>query len=296
MLRYILRQRRRLAFAGFFMALAITVGATQLGIAKGFGDGYYGMLFIVTAAIIIGLGTALVLLVALPILPDWRHLGELIAVMLFIEMSLAIPFPDYFGAYAPSALSGVLWFAVFVIVYSLTYGTWLDRFPMWLGWNSKRSVVLPQTAAELWPMLMPGFGTVEQHWDRLLADCEPIPDEENSFDLQYAHGHGLFTHVTIHYLEVEPNMRAKYYFQGEVDEANKSLSEGTYEVVLEDQEKGGCKVTIKETRSALLPRFGLNLWFDDYLGDYTDHLRAAMTGKRDWSLAGRYRRKAVSLS
>lgn len=50
---------------------------------------------------------------------------------------------------------------------------------------------------------------------------------------------------------------------------------------------------------ALVYGGGMNrfrIWIDDSLGDQADHLRARHLGKRDWSQAGRWRRKIGLLS
>jgi hypothetical protein len=76
---------------------------------------------------------------------------------------------------------------------------------------------------------------------------------------------------------------------GDVNPANRSMTEGTWSVTFSPLEKGpGTRVTIEMHRPSMLPRLALQSWMDDEVGDICDHLSARETRRRDWSMKGRY--------
>lgn len=93
------------------------------------------------------------------------------------------------------------------------------------------------------------------------------------------------------FLDKEAPRHALYHHVGEVDPKNRSLVEGICTVQIDPLQTGGSRVTLSLSRNLMLHRQALAIWFDDHLGDQTDHLRARHHGKRDWSFTGRYRRK-----
>lgn len=55
-------------------------------------------------------------------------------------------------------------------------------------------------------------------------------------------------------------------------------------------------IKVTRTRCATLLREGLLKWFDGAFGDQLDHMRAKWNSSWDWSLTGKFRRLATSLS
>lgn len=289
MFRFIYRQKRRTLFGAFFAALTVLVFIfDNWGSIYGGPFGTFGWVIALATALIVAVVAVVVFSLYALLFPTWRSIIEMLSFAIFMETILSITFPNLAADYWFSPFLG---FALFMFIYSITYGTLLDRFPMWLAWETRRSFKSPKTASEIWSELLPGKGPLEQHWDSSLHDIIADPDDPDSFELKYTHGHGFYEQMTITYLEEEPFSHCKYYFAGDVDPRNSNLVDGTFQVDIEQIPEGGCKVTLTQSRKALLPRLGLALWFDDYMGGEVDFLYARHNGKRDWSLPGKYRRK-----
>lgn len=291
MFRRIYRQRRRLLGAAFFMALATYATLSRHpDILEGVGAAWvipatFAITGIVAGLIFACLGALIVL-----IIPDWRGLIEMLAVTFFADAMLAFVLPDYFGVDSAGEWGAVTWFILYYLLWSMIFGRTLDRFRFWLGYKATRSYVSPLPPEEIWNRRVLGQGPISEHYDPLLVEAVPDPEDENSFDVTYRHGGGIFAHETITYTQMTPGKLARCYFQGEVDPSNRSMTEGVWEVQLESAKKGGTKVILSEHRPAMLPRDALALWLDDHLGDSADRQRAKDHEKRDWSLSGRYRR------
>lgn len=294
MLRFIYRQKRRTLFGAFFVALTVLVfifdnwGSISTGPFGGF-----GWLVALLTALVVAIIAVIFFSLFILVFPNWRQLIELFSFIVFIEIILGVAIP---GIYSDYWFSPILMFATFMGIYSITYGTALDRFPMWVAWETSRSFKSPKTAQEIWCELLPGKGPLEQHWDTSLHDISADPDDPDTFELRYTHGHSLYEQMTITYLEEDPFSHCKYYFAGDVDPKNSNLVDGTFQIDIAPLDNGGCKVTLTQSRKSLLPRLGLALWFDDYTGGEADFLYAKHNGKRDWSLPGKYRRKVRQLA
>lgn len=290
MLRFLYRQRRRLLFTSFFTTLALMMFVVHyfwefggMGLALWIELASLAMTALVVAVCACAMTAVLILL-----FPNWRTMAELFGVILFANLSLQLAFPtlEYIpviGFVAPFALS----FALF----ALMYGEVMDRFRIWVDHRSSRSFISPKSAEELWVELVPGEAALETHWDSLLCALEPDPDDPDTYDARYALGASVFEHQTMTMLERDAPHYAKYHHVGDVNPANRSLVEGTFSIRIEPRDKGGCKVTLEGARNLLLLRIALLMWFDDSIGDQTDHLRARHLGRRDWSHTGRFRRK-----
>lgn len=295
MFRYLYRQRRRLLFAAFFAILMTVMFLVQNRDAFAERMDGRAALIIALAALAVGLATLLIGALFITVFPRWRYLLELMAISLFLQAVLAQIAPDQFGFGASGIVPALLPLATTMLTWTLMYGQLLDRFPMWVRWSTRRHYASPRSKEDMWHSLVPGKAPPDAHWDPLLQDLKPTPEEPDSVDVLYAHGHSLFEHQTITYLVDQPFTHCRYYFQGEVNPANRDLTDGIHDIQIAPQATG-CRVTITHTRNALLPRIGLQMWFDDIIGDQCDYLRSRDRGARDWSVTGKYRRNVLRLS
>ncbi|MEM7521629.1 MAG: hypothetical protein AAF307_11390 [Pseudomonadota bacterium] len=290
MFRLLYRQRRRILFTAFFTTMALMLFVVQTYWAAAVGDfpawiSYTSLaLTSLIVAICVGLLTALLILV----FPNWRMIAELFALTLFVNVTLDMLFPSLFET---TYIGGFLQLAVYFALFALMYGEVMDRFRIWVDHHSTRSFNSPKPADELWAELVPGEAALDTHWDSLLCALEPDAEEDGAYDARYALGASVFEHQTMTILEKDAPHYAKYHHVGDVNPNNRNLVEGTFAIRITPLEKGGCKVTLEGRRSLLLLRVALLMWFDDYLGDQTDHIRARHLGRRDWSETGRFRRK-----
>ncbi|MDA5094333.1 hypothetical protein O2N63_09550 [Aliiroseovarius sp. KMU-50] len=283
-------------FGGFFVFLTVGVFLNQNNAYFDVGIPQITYLTIFLTSLIVGIIYMLLGAVYITAFRRWRQLVEMIPLIFFTNSMLGIVFPTFVGFEAEGITSSIIYFATCMFLYSLIYGTLLDRFPMFLSWETKARFSSARDAKNIFKELVPGVAPVEQHWDKLLHEVTPDPDDQDSLELTYTHGHSLYQHQTITFLEFEPNRHAKYYFVGDVDPKNRSLTEGTYTVDITPREAGGCDVYIKEMHTALLPRVGIIMWFDDLVGDSADHIVSIHKGKRDWSISGLYRQTVLPLS
>ena len=296
MFRLIYRQRRRLLFGGFFGTLGMMMMAVHLN--GGMASYPFEEWIFVAAFIVVSLIVALVIMctaaLLILVLPNWRLLIELFTINIFAYATIRIAVP---GVFDIPYLGAILPFALYMMLFSLIYGEFSDRFRLFVDHREVRRFKSPRTAEALWAELVPDAGSLEEHWDILLRDLEPEEDDPDSLQAKYTHGGSLFELQTMTFLEKQEPTHAKYHHFGEVDPKNRSLVEGTYEIQispLEDEE--GCLVTLISHRNSMLLRTALMNWFDDELGDRTDHLRAQHFDRRDWSMTGRYRRKVLKFA
>ncbi|MEW9918639.1 hypothetical protein AB2B41_03420 [Marimonas sp. MJW-29] len=290
MFRLIYRQRRRLLFGTFFVTMALILMALDFGGAEIIGP--YPTWIMLTAvgltSLLVALGVLLTGILIILLMPNWRSMIELFALIFFVNAVLGILAPSvydipYFGGFMPLFLT--------IAIFSLVYGEALDRFRLWVDYDATRSFVSPKAPEELWAELVPCEAPVEGHWDSLLYRLEPDPEDADTLQAQYTHGGSCYEHQTMTFLEKEAPHIARYHHVGEVDPKNRSLVEGIYEVRITPREGGGSTVTFLTRRNLMLHRQALAMWFDDHLGDQADHLRARHMGRADWSQTGRYRRK-----
>ena len=295
MFRCVLRQRRRILFGIYFLFLGMVIyGSNNPDELEMFREGrlWEPIVASILTALIVTTGVAMYV----TIFHKWRTIVEILSLFLFVDILLSTVLPNFYGYCGEYWFSGFLPFAVFMLIFSVTYGSILDRFPMWIDYKSTRSFKSPKTAEDLWHELLPGKSPANEHYDTLLHDIEEDPDEEDSYDVRYTHGSGFYEHKNITYLEQRPFSYAKFYYAHDVDPKTSNLVDGTFEIEIEPLKKGGCKVTLTDTRKSILPRLGLQMWFDDTLGSITDMIYAKHKGKRDWSTEGRYRRSVKKLA
>ncbi|KIN66388.1 hypothetical protein Z946_400 [Sulfitobacter noctilucicola] len=295
MLRLIYRQRRRLIFTSFFTTLALMMITIRWFWLPGAVEGphWIELIALFLTALIVFVCTFAVAALVVLLVPGWRTMCELLALIFFANTSLSLLFPSilelpYVGAFIPIGVCfGIL---------ALVYGEVLDRFRIWVDHRTRRSFISPKSAGDLWLELVPGAAPLETHWDSLLCALEPDPDDSDSYEARYALGASVFEHQTMTILEKDAPHHAKYHHVGDVNPKNRSLVEGTFEIWITPLDKGGCKVTLEANRTLLLLRIALLMWFDDSIGDQTDHLRARHLDRRDWSISGRWRRKVGQFS
>lgn len=296
MLKFIYRQRRRLLFGGLFATLSVIVFLSANLMYFDTGVPWFSIAALWITALVCGLIYMAVGAIYITLFRRWRQLVEMVPLILFINSLLGQILQSWFGVDTTGTLSSVGYFAICMLLYSLIYGPLLDRFPLFLSWEARSSFTSPRTADQLWSELVPGAAPTDQHWDKLLHDFEPDPEDGDSLELTYTHGHSFYQHQTITFLEYEEGHRARYYFVGDVDPKNQSLTEGTYALEITPAPSGGCRIQICETHTALLPRVGIMMWFDDALADSVDHIAAQHNDKRDWSISGLYRRTVLPLA
>lgn len=290
MFRRIYRQRRRLLVGAFFFTLGVVIMVME-GVTAGILEFYTPWIAGIAAvvfALIIMLCYILVGAVFLTLLPDWRTLIEMVGLIFFTMTALPLLFPII---YSVPYLDAALPFLLTLGLYGLVYGEVLNRFRLWVDHKSSKSFVSPKSAEALWAELVPGEGPINDHWDTMLYSLETDEDDPDSYYAQYTYGGSIYEHQTMTFLERDAPHFARYHHVGEVDPKNRSLVEGTYAVEITPLDKGGCRVKVTGTRTWLVHSAALLIWFDDYLGDQIDHLRAIHHKKSDWSLTGRVRRK-----
>ena len=291
MFRFIYRQRRRLMFSSFFctLGLMLLVGADDGGFSI-FKDVLW--VYVATIAIttlIVAFCILAVVALFIVVLPGWRTMVEVMSIVLFTQMIVAVAAPwiidiPYIGSFTP--------FIITMMIFSMTYGEFSDRFRMNVDHPETRKFYSPKAAEDLWSELVPEADTLSDHWDTLLCDLEPDDEDPDSYQAKYTHGGSLYELQTMTYLEKNAPYSAKYHHLGDVNPKNRSLVEGTYEIHIAPKVgKDGCTVTLTSRHNAVLLRTALLRWLDDDLGDRTAHLRAKHKGRRDWSMTGRYRRK-----
>ncbi|WP_299614029.1 hypothetical protein [uncultured Tateyamaria sp.] len=295
MFRLIYRQRRRHLFAAFFASLSCASYMVQSGFMHFDSLVVVNVLTILLTCMIVAFGTALVSALFVLIIPSWRVAVEFTAVIVFLNTALTSYLPYWV---TDRSLDFVVWIGVYIVIFNIAYGTWLDRFRVWLDHSETRRFEVQGTAEELWDWLVPGLdrngGT---NWEPLLKKFEERADQDHVFDVEYRIGHAQFEHQTIQYEVVNYPQHARYIFQGELNPANRNLVSGTMEFRIEPVEgTDRCKVTLTRTRRAVLVREGLLMWFDDALGDQVDHMRAKWADRWDWSMTGKFRRQVAALS
>ena len=297
MFRLIYRQRRRHLFGAFFAALSFfcfSMGEPDIWWDDELSYALNLTVVVVTCVIMGGAFACLSALFVL-IVPSCRIAVELVALMAFVQVSLTPLVPGYI---VESGHDWLIWVVLWFGVVCTAYGTVLDRFRIWLDHSETRDFELKGSPEELWDWLVPGLARAGgSNWEPLLKKMEERADAQHVFDVEYCTGHAQFEHQTIKYEAVSYPHHARYSFQGELNPANKNLVQGTMAFTIEPLPgTDRCRVMLTRTRASLLVREGLMMWFDDALGDQTDHIRASWNNRWDWSMAGKFRRHAVSLS
>ena len=295
MLRLIYRQRRRLIFGAFFGTLGLMMMVFDQGTMRMISaePAWIRPVTLMLTSLVVFVCIGAVGVVTIILLPNWRLMVEMLGLAIFINAAVSALIP---GVYDVPYIGGFTPFVITMFIFALMYGEMLDRFRIGLDYRAVRSFVSPKSARELWAELIPGEAPIQDHWDSLLHSLEPDPDDPDAYLVQYNHGVSFYEHQTMTFLEKDAPHYAKYHHVGEVNPKNRNLVEGTYEVRITPRDKGGCMVTIEDYRNLMLHRLALSVWFDDTLGDQTDHLRARHKARRDWSLTGRIRRKISAYS
>ncbi|MDQ2088397.1 SRPBCC family protein [Marimonas arenosa] len=300
MFRLIYRQRRRLLFGWFFFLLTVftmffhsnghdlaSVEPSRL---------LWGLPLLFAAGLAMTGAVFAVIALLVAVMPRWRHIVELTFVMVFLEVALGLSPRIAALLGLPPGYSGFVWFFIFVALFSVTYGVALDRFRFALAWRSTRIAKLPLPPEEVWKSFAIRDHGPEGHWAPLLHRVEPHPDDPDTLDVLYKLGPSTYEHQTQQVLESTAPTRYRYRFFGDTASPNRALTTGEFEVQIAPDGAGGSHVTVSERHDAMLPRDALNLWFDDFLGDTLDAIRARTLGKRDWSIRGLAWRKILSLS
>lgn len=298
MFRFIFRQRRRLAFGWFFLFLTVWILFFQNLYAPLEGavlPWFYWPAVLIASVLLTG-AAMVPFALALPFLPRWRHLVEMVFFMTFLEVSLSPSLRIVEILNLPTGFESLTWFVTFMAVYSITYGVTLDRFRIGLDWESTRSFKTNRTPSDLWPAFALSEETAGKHWDPLLHEVQHDADDPTILNVLYTHGSSFYQHQTQTILETIPNEKFRYHYMGDVDPANQSLTEGVFGFDIQKSSKGGSKVTVSQNRSSMLPREAIGAWFDDELGDKLDSYKSRLHETRDWSIAGLIRKQILGFS
>ncbi|MFC6584350.1 hypothetical protein [Sulfitobacter aestuariivivens] len=232
MFRLIFRQRRRLLFTSLTAALSLLllVWTTHpLEMASFFTVPWIGIATFSIVFFVLVLSAMAIGVLVLLVLPTWRQLLEVLAIFLFVIAVTKSLIPQMYDI---AYVGGVLPFFLYIGIFSLMYGTTLDRFPIWLDHHQRRHFVSPLWAQALWDRLVPLPETADRHWDPLLHEITPDPEARDTYDVRYAMGGSLYELQTITYLDLSAPHHARYHHVGEVDPKNRALVEGTYEVTI----------------------------------------------------------------
>lgn len=296
MFRLIYRQRRRLLLGSFFGTLGIMMTVFHRFNMDSLNE--VSLPLALSALLLLGLllGSAIIAVsvIWVVLLPNARTMVELVGIAAFVNAVIAITLPQvlmipYVSALAPLLLGGM--------IYAFVYGGLLDRFRLWVDYKTTRSFVSPKSVEELWEELVPGEAPLRRHWDNMLYALERDQDDPETLDAQYIqdiHDEFNIEHQTMTFLDREAPYYARYHHVGDINPRTHSLVEGIYEIRIEADLDGGSKVTLSQSRRLIPHQIALSLWLDDHLGDQTDYLLARHLNRKDWSQAGRSRRRAHS--
>lgn len=180
MFRLIYRQRRRLLFGRLFATLALMLMALDMGgaeIIAGF-PAWIALTALTLTTLKVALCVLAIATLVILLMPNWRIIVELFAIVSFLNAVLGILFPavyaiPYIGAFTPVFLT--------IATFSIIYGETLDRWRLWIDYDAQRSFVSPKTPDALWAELVPGEAPTRDHWDSLLYTLEPDPEDPDSY-------------------------------------------------------------------------------------------------------------------
>lgn len=295
MFRLMYRQRRRILIGGLFTGLTMLLAFQDLPEFHLHSSNtplktwaiFILTLTIMTAAIM------MIYAVFIAFFKRWRFLVELLPVFWFLVTVLepvhsALPLPEY--------LKPFLWFAGWMLFYTMVYGTGLDDYRSKFSWRSRRSVVLPMAPEDVWPKLAVAEGCEDQNWEPIIHEVRQAESQPDVFDVQYKMGPSIFQHQTQTVLAKDENTHFRYRFQGDTAPGNSGLSDGVFDIRLEPRGEESTRLTLEMSQKEMLPRVALLVWFDDLLGDKVDGFRARLAGKRDWSVTGLTHREILRLS
>ncbi len=294
MFRYLYRQRRRILFGTFFFTMALLLNYEETVEMENASLSLL-LIFYTLSFVVFGVLIAALIALFITIIPELRNIIELMSLFSFILASITYFSPEFFSADSGHWITSFTPIIILVTIGLLMQGSLLDKTRLQGRLKETRSFKSPKSANELWRELIPGKAPINEYYDCLLSEVRIDQNDPNIIRTSFAQGQGLYRHEIFDILEEKPNKYCKYSFSTEVSSKARKRTTGTYEITIEPQEKGGCKVTLATDEVIPLFKNAILVWFDDALGSRVDHIYAKHHGKRDWSTVGRFRKNLEEL-
>ncbi len=260
MIRRLIRQRRRIFIFSISAALAAMLlqGASLLSLV----------------CLGVGLLTACIIIL---VAPAERRIIECMA--LTLPFAAALPLHDVASPFVLGTCT--------LILYMVLYGRWADFTPLRLRLTSRRNVILPASAADVWQKLIPGEAAAEEFWDPTLIDFEFDKDNPLVLRLRRASPSGVPVEGQITFLSKIVNLSCRYIHETNADDLPKGvIDESVTTVCLTPQGRAVTLLESERIHHALPIRLALARWLDDDLGDEWDSFSAKLAHKRDSSING----------
>lgn len=289
--RSIYTQRRRLITALFALMFIVMIYERQFPIF----DGAHIALVLGTL-VIFAIVCAVPMIAAMFVIPSLRQLLELWAITLLVPAALGGLFPSAATMLTDTGFAGLIWFAFFIATFYFLYGTLSDWLPCWFSYRGKASFKTRATPQQIMDAIIPSPDP-QTYYAGSLQYVGPDPHDEDSFNIRYARGDGMYELQRVTYLETDdPTHHQRYYFIGDVSERNADFTEGVMDVKITPLKNGRNRVVIMEEYPNARLRSALWMWFNDEVGETANSLKAQLEGKRDLSFTGRYWRKVAKIS
>lgn len=291
MFRRVFRQRRRIAFSGFFATLTILLTLSDfIGFqVQSQPVWWLSLLFFVFSFLcILAIATAIIaglLAIAVFMVPTFRSQFEVFALGGFGMALLDKFLPAQLWDLDP-LLSVMIRVSPIFLVTAVFIGLIFDDRRLRIKGGKVHRFVSPRSAEQIWAELVPGEGPCEAHWQPNLVATFPVPGQPDALEMHFSLGDGMFLHRTIRFERKEAPRHASYVSVENVSPRNRDVNSHHMTIDIAPEPGGGCTVSWTESTEVLRPRHALWEWFDDTSGDTVDHLRAKFRGKPDWSLTG----------
>lgn len=290
LLRSIYTQRRRLIVALVSLLFIMFIYERDYPIFDG------AHIALVTATLVIFvIACAIPMILGMFLVPSLRSLLELWAIMLLIPASLGALFPAVAEMVVGTGFSGLIWFVCFMTLYFFLYGNLADGLPCWFSYRGKARFTTSAKPQQIMDAIIPSPDPAD-YYTGSLDYLGPDPHEEDSFNVRYARGDGMYEMQRITYLETEDKNHQRYYFIGDVSAKNADFSEGIMDVKVTPLKSGKNRVEITEEYPNARLRSAWWMWFNDEVRETANSLKAQLDGKRDLSFTGRYWRRVERLS
>lgn len=288
MFRTLFRQRRRLMLCWLLFTGAVFVGVTgrpEFEEALANGSEFLAIWLLVVSFLMAFAGTVIVA-VFITIVPQMRRETELLAMLALALVSL--------NTFAPGlrALPGVGPFVPLLVAFALilgVYGPLMHLLPWRIQMRARATFHLPLPAEDVWRLLVPGEAPAAQFWEPLVQKVTHGADAEGRVAYTSLNAKGAHESCEVIITRTEPFRLAD--FEDPEGLELRAFTRITIAPVVIGPE--GCDVTWEEDYPQAAPPIALAYWLDDTLGDVGDHLAANARGRRDWSVAGRFRKSVL---
>lgn len=254
MLTYLLRQKRRIIFAGV---------AGMLAHALLFGPG--------PGAIGTGVLMAVIGLFIIALAPSYRGMAECLSLGLVIAALLPLPAQIFPGTAIVCILAA----------HAALHGSWTDRLPLRLGLVSTRKSLVNLPAVQVWNAVIPGESHPEDHWTGRLVDFDKDADDAETIYLRFARPDDTPEEMTLTFLERVPHKRARYLLE-RVDPTG--ADDVMMTICLNEPELGRCEVDTRLEQEAMPIRLAFEHWFDDCFGDELHNFATQLQRNHRWTV------------